>query len=150
MLARRTEETMGERNFTTHMLKAFLEKYGDVLQEYFINDALVGRYMSAGDLYNYIYPDAKEENQYERINKKVAIQDVEVKNNEVNNAEVNNAEENNAEVNDDEENDDEDGYGERTSPKQPMFNKNYIWIVNFINKVLKERIPDDEKHQGNI
>lgn len=108
---------MGERNFTTHMLKAFLEKYGDVLQEYFINDALVGRYMSAGDLYNYIYPDAKEENHYERINKNGAIQDDEV--NAV-----------------------EEEYGERTSPKQPKFNKKYLWIVNFINKVLKARIPD--------
>ena len=46
---------MGDIEFTTHMLTTFLEKYGEILQEYFISDALLGRYMSAGDLYNYIY-----------------------------------------------------------------------------------------------
>lgn len=100
---------MSEINFTTHLYKAFTEKYGDTLQRFFINDALVGKYLSAGELYHYIYPEARNENIYEQGIK----------------------EERKAEG--------KDKY--RISPKQPTFNKNYIWTVNLVNKLLKGKVP---------
>ena len=57
---------MSETDFTTHLYKKFTEKYGDMLQSFFINDALVGKYLSAGELYHYLYPTAHDENMDER------------------------------------------------------------------------------------
>ena len=60
---------MSEVNFTTHLLKAFTDKYGEPLQKYFINDALLGKYLSAGEMYHFIFPEADEENRLEEANK---------------------------------------------------------------------------------
>lgn len=53
---------MSEINFTTHLFSEFTDKYGNILQNYFLGEAIQGQYLSAGELYHYIYPEAKKEN----------------------------------------------------------------------------------------
>lgn len=60
---------MADINFTTHLFKEFTEKYGDVLQSFFVKDALMGKYLSAGELYHYLFPEATEENLGEQLAK---------------------------------------------------------------------------------
>ena len=54
---------MSEINFTTHLFSEFTDKYGNILQNYFLGEAIQGHYLSAGELYHYIYPEAKKENE---------------------------------------------------------------------------------------
>lgn len=109
---------MRDYKFTTHMLTTFTEMHGELLQEYFINDALVGKYMSASNLYHLIYPEAKEEDEYEKICKEAELED----------------------GGDYAGNDEKDEF-ERESPKLAVFTNKYYALVEIANELFGDKMP---------
>ena len=48
---------MSEIDFVTHMSNAFTDKYGVQLYQYFVNEAIYGKYFSASELRRSFFPE---------------------------------------------------------------------------------------------
>lgn len=60
---------MPDNEFITHMSETITKTYGQSIRDYVLNNVINEKYISASDVYYYIYPNAYEENIIERAYK---------------------------------------------------------------------------------